>query len=158
MKFTVDVKNFYLREDDDLKIGLTRYIISKITEEIWKRVQSKVEDSVNKAIKGRVENLLDKRIESETARLIQIGKIVNKDYNGKPTGEVTLEQFIKERFLANSGWSTPQGVISDIAKKFGQELKARYDVAFATQIVIKLNEQGMLKENVAKLLLQEQKA
>jgi hypothetical protein len=34
-----------------------------------------------------------------------------------------------------------------------KELKERYDLLFASQIVSKLHENGMLKEDVAKLLL-----
>lgn len=35
----------------------------------------------------------------------------------------------------------------------GKELKERYDLLFASQIVSKLHENGMLKEDVAKILL-----
>ena len=38
--------------------------------------------------------------------------------------------------------------------KFGKELKERYDLVFATQVVKSLDKQGLLKENVAKLILE----
>ena len=153
MKYSVTVENFYLDENSDLKKGLKSFILNNLIQTVWKKIETKVEDAVTKAIKDRVENILDKRIETEVARLFTVAKVATKDYNGKVTGEQTLEQYVKQRFLENSGWSSPATVINDIAKEFGWELKARYDVAFATQVVVRLNEQGMLKENVDKLLL-----
>ena len=153
MKYSVTVENFYLDENSDLKKGLKSFILNNLIQTVWKKIETKVEDAVTKAIKDRVENILDKRIETEVARLLTVAKVATKDYNGKVAGEQTLEQYVKQRFLENSGWSSHTTVINDIAKKFGQELKARYDVAFATQVVVRLNEQGMLKDEVVKLLI-----
>lgn len=42
---------------------------------------------------------------------------------------------------------------NDCAKDFGKEMKERYDLLFASQLVAKMSETGLLKEDVAKLLL-----
>lgn len=44
-------------------------------------------------------------------------------------------------------------IARDHGEKMSAELKARYDMLFASQLVSKLNENGMLREDVAKLLL-----
>ena len=44
-------------------------------------------------------------------------------------------------------------IARELAEKSVADLKARYDLIFASQIVSKINEHGMLRENVAALLL-----
>jgi len=54
---------------------------------------------------------------------------------------------------ANNGWNSIGEHVSRVGKQLGDELKKRYDVAFANQIVVRIHEQGLLKDDVAKLLL-----
>jgi hypothetical protein len=45
-------------------------------------------------------------------------------------------------------------ISSDSAKSITQQLKDRYDLMFASNLVSKMNELGMLKQDVAKLILE----
>ena len=66
---------------------------------------------------------------------------------------VSIADYITERFAYQSGWGSPNEAIDKLAKQFGDELKKRYDIAFATQIVKRMNENGLLKdESIIKLL------
>lgn len=47
-------------------------------------------------------------------------------------------------------------LIKSLAKDFANEMKERYDLLFASQLVAKMSETGLLKEDVAKLLLPKQ--
>lgn len=153
MKFTIDIEDFCLDEDRDLEPALKKYIIDTVVREIWKGVEKKAEASVTKEVKDQVEKSFFRQIQSTVSEVIKTGKIKG-EYNKE---EITVQEWILEQFQKNSGWRSPESQLKDLAKKFGDELKARYDLMFASQIVMKLNQNGMLKEDVAKMLLQDNK-
>jgi len=84
------------------------------------------------------------------ADVYENGKTIKKD--------LTLEEYVVNKFKKDSGWSSPNEKIEKLSKqfaeKFGQEIKDRYDLIFATRIVQKLDKEGLLKENIAKILLE----
>jgi hypothetical protein len=74
------------------------------------------------------------------------GRHVDKD--------VTIEEHIKYKFEKDSGWSSPNAKIEKLAKGFAEEMKKRYDLLFATQIVSKMGENNLLKDDVMKQLVE----
>ena len=66
---------------------------------------------------------------------------------------MTLKEYILYQIQNNTGWNSPNENIKKLAQKFGEEMKNRYDLLFASQLVAKMNENGLLKEDVAKKLL-----
>jgi hypothetical protein len=69
-------------------------------------------------------------------------------------GEISIETYIKNKFQNDSGWSSPNDRIEKLAKSFADEMKKRYDLLFATQIVSKMSTNGLLKDDVLKQLVQ----
>ena len=67
--------------------------------------------------------------------------------------KMTLKEYILYQIQNNTGWNSPNENIKKLAQKFGEEMKNRYDLLFASQLVAKMNESGLLKEDVAKKLL-----
>lgn len=154
MKYTIEVDDFYL-EDGELEKNLKEEVIRQTMTAIWKQIDKKVEDQIERTVKNEVDNKLALKINAKVADLIATEKILDPDDNRKT--EVSITDYIKRRFQKDSGWGTPRNTIEEIAKKFGMELKQRYDTAFATQIVIALEKNQMLKEGAGKLLLTEEK-
>jgi hypothetical protein len=94
---------------------------------------------------------MTKKIQKQVDLFVETGKIKGRYSNDK---EVTVLEYIQADFNANSGYSSPKDQIQNLAKKFGDELKQRYDLLFASQIVAKLSENGLLKDSVVKMLLE----
>lgn len=151
MKFTVEIDEFWLDEDEDIEQGLKNHIITCVVSDIQKSISKKIEDQINRSVKNEIETSLTRNINNEIERLMKEGK-VKGEYSSDP--DLTLEEWILKRFTKASGWGSPSELIEKLAKKFGDEMKQRYDLLFASQIVAKLNESGLLKEDVARLLLQ----
>ena len=149
MKFTVEVEEFWLGEDGELERGLKEYVSKKVLDQIYQTIDKKVEDHIAITIKKEIDNKLYYKINQKISELIATENIfIDKK-------EISIADHIKNVFQTNTGWRSPQEAIREFAQKFGNECKQRYDLAFASQIVAKMNENGLLKDDVAKLILQE---
>jgi hypothetical protein len=151
MKFTIEVDDFYLDENNDLESGLKKYIVSDVIKQINKSLETKINDAVTLEVKRVVEKSLYTDVQKIVKEVVATGKVKGR-YSGDK--EMTIEEWVKHDFQNNSGFSSPKERIEKLAKAFGDELKKRYDLLFASQIVASLNNNGMLKENVAKMLLE----
>jgi anaerobic ribonucleoside-triphosphate reductase len=147
MKVTIDISDFYLDEGEELESSLKQFIIRECVQQINKSIEKKVEDHITRTVKNEIEQKLTYKINKQIEEIIATETI---KVDGK---EQPFNEYIKYKFQYSSGWSSAQGALESLAKRFGEELKKRYDMLFASQIVSKLHENGMLKEDVAKLLL-----
>lgn len=150
MKITIDVSEFWL-EEEELEQGLKASIKTDVINTIRKEIKEKIDLQITAAIKEEIDGRMSEIIESHLAEFVRAGVIGSQ--NSK--GPIPFDQHFKGIFESNTGWNSPTQKIADLAKKFGDELKARYDVVFANRIVVKLNENGMLKEDVARLLISQ---
>lgn len=147
MKFTVEVEEFWLDEEEDLTEALQGHVKREVVRKISESVKDKVEKQIVKKLDEVIEQKLALVIDSSLADLVATGMIT---YN---RSEVSIVDHIKHRFQSNSGWGDPSSHIDDIAKKFGAELKAQYNNVFANKIVQNMKEQGLLKDEVVQILL-----
>lgn len=97
-----------------------------------------------------MEETLKEQIQVLVTDVISTGKIRVDSYSDN---EIPIEDWIKKKFNGNCGYGSAENQIKELAKKFGDEMKQRYDLLFASQIVAKLDEHGLLKEDIAGLLL-----
>ena len=148
MKFTVDVEEFWI-EEDELTDALKRDVKRDVVNQISTDIKDKVEQEIALKVKEAIDNKINLIIDSTLTDLMATGVISRNNQ------EITIEAYVKDLFQKNTGWNQPARQIDDIAKKFGQELKAQYNNIFATKIVQNLKEQGMLKDEVAQILLED---
>lgn len=152
MKFTVDLEEFWMEEDgESLDAELKKYIIRSVSGKIEKSIQEKVEAEIEKKVDEFVSARLSVIINDQLAECIEKG-VIQPRCHSIP---ISITTYIKERFLDNSGWSTPTKYIEKIAKEFGADLKLQYNNAFANKIVANMKEQGLLKDEVVQILLGE---
>lgn len=151
MKFTIEVEDFWLGEDSNLEPALKKFITDDVVRQIELSIKTKVEDGINKEVKSQVEQNLYRKIASITNECIAADKIKGR-YSNDP--EMTLQEYIKQQFTSTAREKAPvDEVIKKLAEGFGVELKKRYDLLFASQLVAKLGEGGLLKEDAVRLLL-----
>lgn len=152
MKFTIDIEDFYLDEGDELESSLKKHIINEVCSQIQKSIKDRVEIQISMEVKDTIEKQMYSTISKEIKNVIDGGLIKNPDsYSDKK--QITISDYIKKKFENDSGWGSPREHIEKLAKSHAEELKKRYDLMFASQIVSKLHQNGMLKEDIAKLLL-----
>lgn len=150
MKFTIELEDFYTDEDDSdsLEDSLKKHIITDVTYKIQASIKDKVDKQITEKVSAIVEEKITSVIDSKLSELVETGMIQR---NRK---EISIVDFIKDEFERTHGWSNPISQIEKIAKNFGQELKLQYNNAFANKIVMNMKEQGLLKDEVVKILLE----
>lgn len=178
MKFnvTVDLEDLYDEYNGEeggasFNEQILNEIKYRVKSEIWGEFRSSTLDE----FKAKINSELQKGKEAEVSRIItkvfSEKKIKTRSgTNHKPEETITLFEYIEEKITKDyfSIGNTPEEVlrsfmnefdkkiavsITSAADKIGNELKDRYDLLFASQLVAKMNEVGLLKENVANILL-----
>lgn len=150
MTIKIELEDFYLDSEDDIVPELKKFIIREAVNQINEKIEAKTKDAIKEAIKGIVEGAMTEKIQALVQTTIDTERV--KSYNSSEL--ILLSEYIKETFTRNSGsWSSPNVYIEKLAKKFADDMKNRFDLTFASQIVAKMNENGLLRSDVAQLLL-----
>ena len=153
MTFKIEIEDFWLDEEHELEPALKNYIISDVVSQIAKSIEKKIDDTITRVVKEQVSASLYRDIQKIVKETVETG-MVNRasSYNDKE--RVTIKDYILHDFEANAGYRSPKDQIEKLAKQFADELKNRYDLLFASQIVSKLNTNGFFRPDVAKILLE----
>lgn len=159
MKIVVELDEFWMHDEAELSTALSKYVTNQVISEIWKKIKSKVDEDIQVKTAKMVEKLMYQKASSLIDEALKTQTIKTMVYENSRNVEklVSLEEYIGIKFKKDSGWGSPDKKIEELAKQFADELKKRYDLLFASQIVSKLNENGLLKEDVHKMLMESTK-
>jgi len=148
VKFSIEIDEFWLEDEDlseALQAHIKRSVVTEISDNIKEEVETKITEKVTEVINDKVAQIID----STLTDLIATGTILkNKE-------SISIVSHVKDLFMRNSGWSNANSHIERIAKRFGEELKLQYNNVFANRIVQNMKEQGLLKDEVVKILLED---
>ena len=146
---TIDLDDLWT-DESSISEEISMEIKRKVLDEIWNKLKPAVEDQITRATKNEVEKMYCRKINTFIDEFFETGELKSpKNSNEK----MTLKEYILYQIQNNTGWNSPNENIKKLAQKFGEEMKNRYDLLFASQLVAKMNENGLLKEDVAKKLL-----
>ncbi len=133
---------------DEFQNSIKKSILHDFTEKLKPRIEKQVSETLTPLIEGSIQPKVDEIINN----IINDGTI---DFGRGE--EKTFESKIKELFSSRSGWNNPSDYMEKIAKKYATEMKAQYNNVFASMIVNNMNEQGLLKDDFSRLLLEQNK-
>lgn len=150
MKFVIEVEDFYLDEESQLAPALTEHIKNTVVHKISESIKDRVEKQITMEVKARVEESMYRLIQSYVSDTVATGKMQHPKNRSE---QILLSEYIQYIFENNSGWSSPEETIKKYAKTFGDQMKQRYDLLYASQIVTTLKENGLLNADAAKMLL-----
>lgn len=154
MNITIDLEDFWMEDNSrQLSEQLKDHIKNKVVQEIWKDINDRVKQEITQVVYQKVSQDLSTVIEKTISDCIEAGKITP----GGRGEEVFIKDYVKKVFEDNSGWGSPTETLKKLAQNFATEMKNRYDMLFASQVVAKVHELGLLKEEAAKALLQQNK-
>lgn len=148
MKIVVDLEDFWFEEDEQLIPALQDHVKTMVIRQIGDSIKKQVDLFMDKAIKEEINSQLEMRVKILMEAQLETGKVKGR-YSGDQ--EMTIQEWVSKEIKTNS--SNIHDYVLKTAKAQGEDLKRRYDLLFASQIVAKINEQGLLKDDVAKLLL-----
>lgn len=150
IKIQVELDDLWIEEDESIDDAIKKHIVFTVTDNIWAKIKGKVDSDITKKITKEIEESLQQKIQERIDLLIE-----NDTYKVNGEGEtVSIKKMITNEFEGhtNSYYSVTDG-IKRSAKRFADELRERYDLVNAAQIVTKLSEKGLLKDdNIKKLL------
>jgi len=152
MKFTVEVEDFYIEEGElskELQKHVTREVVAQITAAIKTQVESTITLKVDEFMKERMKQIINTHLDE----FIENGTLVD----GYDKKTITIKEHLRNLFNKNHGWANPTDKMNELAKKFGEECKLQYNNIFATKIVVQMKNQGFLKDDMAKILLEDTK-
>lgn len=146
MKIQIDVSDFYLDEYEGIEEGLKKHIICEAIKSITEKIKVKIETEIRQVVE---KHILD-NLSLEIANAVKYGKIKRKPDNIA----VPISEYVQDA-LFNSGtsWQSFDKTIREVSKNFCDEMRKRYDLAFASNIVANLIDNKMIKEDAVKMLL-----
>lgn len=166
MKITIDLEDlvnefvenascgeYGIEDSFNLKAEIKNAIIRQVAYSNFDKEISDMREQAKNLFKARIAEKIDEVIEIQIERIIKEDKFKYYAYDD----DKTLSEYIKDKYIGATKGDriNLDKITKDIATKAAEELKARYDLLFASQLVSKLGELGMLKEDAAKILLKE---
>lgn len=137
---------------DAIKDSIRREVVQKVLSE-WRK---EIGDSFGKEIRETVEKMQGGFLAATLQDLVNEKSIPGSRY-GMEGEKISIIDVMRNRLTQwDLGSKTDDRLVRiarEQADKSHAELKARYDLLFASQLVTRMNESGMLREDVARLLL-----
>lgn len=153
MKLKVDLDDFYLDEEDDLVPAIKDFVVNKVTGTIWDRVEEKIKQKILDLCNENIQKIIDEKIEKYLTEMLD-KEMIKKDRWSNEL--VSLQEYVSTTFnkdFDNNYRKKLENVVESKTKDICEEIKKRYDLLFASQLISKMNDQNMLKEDIAKLIL-----
>ena len=161
MKLNIEVDLSDIYSDYENEESLNELVKDEITNRVKNEVWSKFKEEGFTAFCQQLERKinLDKDLKiQETFNHLFEEKKCKKDYYN-PKELVTVKEYIENK-IENEYFQNTSNFealikkhIENFTSSYSKELKDRHDMLFASQIVLKMNEQGLLKDGVAQSLL-----
>lgn len=153
MKITVELDDFWMDGEQGLDEALKEHVTQSVIGRIRESIDKKIDQEIATQCRESIEKQLATQIKKYISKFLKKGMIKPQDQST----EVLIEDYIKDKLMSHNGWGDGKDPINAISEALGKELKARYDMLFASQIVIKMGKQGLLKPGVVDTLLEKEK-
>lgn len=153
MKLKIDLDDFYLDEEDDLVPAIKDFVVNKVISTIWDRVEEKIKQKILDLCNENIQKIIDEKIETYLTEMLD-KEMIKKDRWSDEL--VSLQEYVSTAFnkdFDNNYRKILERIVEDKTKNICEEIKKRYDLLFASQLISKMNDQNMLKEDIAKLIL-----
>jgi glucose-6-phosphate 1-dehydrogenase len=150
MEFVVKIEDNWIENIyivDEIKHQIIQSLSKQITENLLEGHVRLVGEIASK----KVIESFDAMANKATADFIETGKLKSS----RSSAMISVAEYIAEKFEYNSNYNSQKELIEKLANNYSVEMKNRYDMMFASQLVIKMSEQGLLKEGVFDSLMKK---
>lgn len=153
LKLELDLSELYTETEEEGEYQLDELFKDAIKSE----VKSEMRNIISLQVKGEIQRVSREELSNEI--ILEMKMFMRKfltdyklpdAYGDDQSPESFLLKKFKDEVVSGNKLANE---VRDLAKKWGEELKRQYDVAYASKLVQTLNEQGLLLPNVAQLLL-----
>jgi len=158
LTITLDLSDVFVDGEEEHGSSLTNVIKDHINYTAMKRIQDQVNLAVDRHLQSTIvknlEGILAAMFSAKVEQMITAEKLSFSGYK-----ETTIEEYILDRIARIENRTlgeTLDKVCRKAADELGAKLKAQYDIAFANVLVQKLDNVGLLKSDVARLLISQE--
>lgn len=139
IKVEVDLGELYSDEEDSLQESITQYIKAQVIHEVWNKVRESVNTQITNQVKDEVNNQVRARVSAHID-----GFLANGLLNPGTPMETKIITFLHDQIANTRAWQSIGPNLSKVAENYAKDVQQKYDVLFATNIVMKLKDNGML--------------
>lgn len=151
MKITVDLADFWNEDDEaSLSESIKNTIAYQVKNQILSELKDRIKTEITNSVKSEIESELSDGIKEKVKDVIKNVKL--KKY-GSSDEEFTVEEWILGRFIDKAKSQRFTNDFEGVAENAIKSLRKSYDLNFASQIVVKMSDQGLLKDGMAELLI-----
>lgn len=148
---TINMDDFWMDADSDFEESFKRYIVDQATYNVFENVKKNllkdIYPEVEKNVNKKVEEFMHDFIEQNADKLeMKVG------YGQTVPLEKGVRSILSNK-AENYAMTSITKLVEAYAKSFVDDLRKRYDLLFASQVITKLNENKMLKEGVFESLM-----
>jgi len=152
MKLEIKLNDEYDWEEGNIPSQLAASITREVVKSVRESLDNKAIEKIDSECKRLVNATLEKRIEKKCNDFMS--KLEMKSiYNS--SNMISLDEYLKEKIAKVFQDKRLDHSIEDIAKKQVEEFKKRYDLLFASQLVAKMTDVGLVNKEISKLLLEK---
>lgn len=153
MIIKIEIDDFYLDSEQDFVPALKNEVVREAVKQSLDNVAEKANKAVQEAVKLAVEKKLQTAIQKVVDKVVATGTLLDPSSYSNEKRQISIEDYVIRTFEKNTGWNSPKEQIEKLAKKYGDEMKARYDMEFASKIVIQMSQNGLVRADVLQSLL-----
>jgi len=150
MKLEITLNDKYNWEEDLIPNELAKLITREVCQSIRGSIDTVAIQKIENECKRLINSTIEKRIEKSCNDFIK-NMEVKSLYNS--SNMVSIDDYMKEKIAQVYRDRKLEYSIEEIAKKQVEEFKKRYDLLFASQLVAKMTDAGLVNKDIAKLLL-----
>lgn len=156
MKIEIDLNEIFpdFEEDKSIADYISDSIKYKLADYVWNESKDQIKYAINTYMENEGKPLLMEKLNRELSNLIKEAKIPESNYSSV---YISIEEWVKKVFNNNNNEAVLKRIVKEEANITANKMKERYDLLWASQFVVKMEENKMLREDIAKILLPDKK-
>lgn len=125
-------------------------IAHEVQQKVWNLVKDQVTKKITDDVYNMVQSQVSSKIDAYTEAFLAQGTFTKGSSEPKSVKDY-VESFITEQKV----WTSFASNLSKVAENFAKDVQKKYDVLFATKIVMSLKDTGMLDKDRLQALFQD---
>jgi len=152
MKLTVniDLEEIFCEEDETIKEAIKNDVVYQVQKSVREKLKEDLTRVADEAKKEVVDSFKDGHI-LEICKEVIADKGIKYSYS---SDKMPLDEYLVKAFEDSRNYEGIFKHIDRVAENFSNKVKEKYDFKFAAQVVNKLSEQGLLKDDEIKKLIE----
>lgn len=140
-------------------MALKSAVEQKIIQEVYVKVRDKMESQVNHKMENEVSKMLSDILggvlTSHITKYVAEEKVFPPKYSRDP--KISLEEWVEQKVTERNSYNSLNKLVEVKSDAFVKELRRRYDLLFASNVVAKMKGQGLLKDGVYESIMKSDK-